>query len=109
MKHIADVIVRLASKRIFIKIDLLTVFHQIPTTEVENTKPAIITSFYLYQFLVMTLGLTNVAQFFERFLHSVHLLSSESPKQYAQYLRMLFERLNSHSSVINVAKCILGV
>lgn len=77
--------------------------------------------FGLFEFNVMTFGLCNAAQSFQRLMDAVlrelefaHcyiddiLVASTDPVQHRQHLRIIFERLRAHGLSINVAKCRFG-
>lgn len=119
--HIQDVQHQLHGKKVFSTIDLEKAYHQIPMTEEDIGKTAIITPFGLFEFTRMPFGLCNAAQTFQRFIHSVTkdlnfiytylddiLVFSENESEHKQHLRELFERLRHYGLTINISKCKFG-
>ena len=69
--HIQDFASQLAGKIIFLKIDFIHGYHQIPVTPSDIPKTAIITPFGLYEYLRMPFGFKNAAQAFQRLMDTV--------------------------------------
>ncbi|GBN10791.1 Transposon Ty3-I Gag-Pol polyprotein [Araneus ventricosus] len=112
----------LKDKVIFSKIDLIKSCYQIPITEEDKPKTAIITPFGLYEFNVMSFGLPNVPATFQRFINEVFygldflfpylddvLVASTSEEEHKENLKFVFERLDKYGLRINVSKSVLGV
>ena len=119
--HIQDFTYRLEGKSVFSTIDLVRAYHQIPVAEEDVPKTAVCTPFGLFEFTVMTFGLRNAAQTFQRHLNSLIsdldfcyvyiddiLVFSRDEAEHVEHLKMLFSRLREHHIVINPTKCVFG-
>ncbi|XP_064470019.1 uncharacterized protein LOC135384762 [Ornithodoros turicata] len=118
--HVQDLIAHLHGARLFLKVDLVRAYHQIPVEDVG--KSAITTPFGLFEFLRMTFCLRNAAQTFQRSIDSVIrglpfvfayiddlLIASSTPQEHVEHLRALFTLLSDFGIVINAAKSEFGV
>ncbi|XP_037919513.1 uncharacterized protein K02A2.6-like [Hermetia illucens] len=121
IRHIHDATAGLAGKKVFSKIDLIRAFYQILMAEEDIEKTAVITPFGLFEFLVMTFGLRNAGQTFQRLMDKALrgldfavsyiddiLIASDNFEQHLEHLRLVFERLEKFGIVINLSKCVFG-
>lgn len=122
VRHIIDFTHNLAGATIFSTIDLVKAYQQIPVNEADICKTAITTSFGLFEFPFMTFGHRNAGQTFQRFMDDVMrglefcylyiddiLVYSRTPEEHAAHLRILFQRLQEYSLVVNPSKCKLAI
>lgn len=112
--HLQDFTAALQGAIIFSDVDLVRAYHQILVAPDDIPKTAITMPFGLFEFLKMPFGLCNAAQMFQRFMNQgldfVYLyiddllIASSSPEEHLQHLRLVFQHLEEHSLLINVAK-----
>ena len=118
LPNMLDFADRLNGCCIFSKIDLQKGYWQIPMSEDDIAKTAVITPFGLYEFLVLAFGLRNAGSSFQRMMDRVirslpfvfcYLddlrVASRSPQEHMEHLFILFKRLREFGLVINLEKC----
>ena len=111
---------QLAKARVFSKIVLRSGYHQIKIRPEDVPKIAFSTRYGLYEYLVMSFGLTNVLAYFMYLMNSVFMLEldkfvvmfiddiliySENEADHAEYLRIVLSRLREHKLYAKFSKC----
>ncbi|GFW25417.1 hypothetical protein TNCV_3721451 [Trichonephila clavipes] len=112
----------LKGNRIFSKIDLFKAYFQIPISEEDKEKIAILTPFGLFEFNVMSFGLRNAPSTFQHFINEVLfglefvfpflddiLVASKNEEQHKTHLKLVFDRLQKYGLRVNISKSTLGV
>ena len=104
----------------FSKIDLRSVYHQIKIRWEDVPKTAFTTRYGLYEYLVMSFGLTNAPAHFMYLMNSVFmpeldkfvvvfiddiLIYSKSKEEHAEHLRIVLQRLRDHKLYAKFSKC----
>jgi hypothetical protein len=111
---------QLAGARVFYKVDRRSGYHQIKICPEDVPKIAFSTRYGLYEYLVMSFGLTNAPAHFMYLMNSVFmpeldkfvvvfiddiLIYSKSKEEYAQHLRVILQRLRDHQLYAKFSKC----
>jgi hypothetical protein len=109
-----------AGAKVFSKIDLRSGYHQIKIRPCDIPKTAFSTRYGLYEFLVMSFGLTNAPTYFIYLMNSVFMMEldkfvaifiddiliySKSEKEHAKHLRVVLQRLRDHKLYAKFSKC----
>ncbi|WVZ80149.1 hypothetical protein U9M48_027648, partial [Paspalum notatum var. saurae] len=113
-------LIGLGEPRVFSKIDLRSGYHQIKVREEDIPKTAFSTRYGLYEYLVMSFGLTNAPAFFMYLMNSVFmneldkfvvvfiddiLVYSKNEKEHEEHLRIVLSRLREHKLYAKFSKC----
>ncbi|WVZ89402.1 hypothetical protein U9M48_035815, partial [Paspalum notatum var. saurae] len=111
LPHIDILFDQLAGAKVFSKIDLRSGYYQIKIREEDIPKTAFSTRYGLYEYLVMSFGLTNAPAFFMYMMNSVFmneldkfvvvfiddiLIYSKSEKEHEEHLKIVLTRLREH-------------
>ena len=111
---------QLAKAKEFSKIDLRSGYHQIKIRLEDIPKTTFSTRYGLYEYLVMSFGLTNAPAYFMYLMNSVFmselnkfmvvfiddiLIYSENEADHAERLRIVLSRLREHKLYAKFSKC----
>jgi hypothetical protein len=111
---------QLASARVFSKVDLCSGYHQIKIHPKDVPKTAFSTRYGLYEYLVMSFGLTNAPAHFMYLMNSVFmpemdkfvvvfiddiLVYSKNEEEHEQHLWVILQRLRDHQLYAMFSKC----
>ena len=111
---------QLATAKIFSKIDFRSGYHQIKIRPEDVPKIAFSTRYGLYEYLIMSFGLTNAPACFMYLMNSVFmpeldkfvvvviddiLIYSKNEADHAKHLRVVLSRLREHKLYAKFSKC----
>jgi hypothetical protein len=111
---------QLAGAKVFSKIDLRSGYHQIKIRPSDIPKIAFFTRYGLYEYLVMSFGLTNAPAYFMYLMNSVFmpeldkfimvfiddiLIYSKNLEDHARHLHIILQRLRDHHLYAKFSKC----
>jgi hypothetical protein len=111
LPRIEDLFDQLRGASVFSKIDLRLGYHQLRIQPLDIPKTTFITKYGLYEFTVMSFGLTNAPAFFMNLMNNVFMdyldkfvvvfiddimIYYQSEAEHADHLRMVLQRLREH-------------
>jgi hypothetical protein len=120
LPRIEDLFDQLRGANVFSKIDLRSGYHQLRIRPSDIPKTTFITKYGLYEFTVMSFGLTNAPTFFMNLMNSVFmdyldkfvvvliddiLIYSQSEEENAYHLRMVLRKLRERQLYAKLSKC----
>ena len=121
VRTLQDFTSELSGKKVFSKIDLMKGYHQIPVSDSDIRKTAVITPFGLFIFPRTPFGLKNAGQDFQRLMDEILgdlprvyvyiddiLVASVDQRQHLEDLDNVFKTLSANGMVIQRSKCVLG-
>ncbi|KAK1693160.1 hypothetical protein QYE76_009857 [Lolium multiflorum] len=106
--------------RVFSKIDLRTGYHQLKVRESDIPKTAFTTRYGLFEYTVMSFGLTNAPAYFMNLMNKVFmkyldkfvvvfiddiLIYSKNEEEHAEHLRIVLGTLRDHQLYAKFSKC----
>jgi hypothetical protein len=111
---------QLVRAKVFSKIELRSDYHQIKIQSSDNPKTAFSTKYELYEFLVMSFGMTNAPAYFMYLMNSVFmpeldkfvvvfiddiLVYSKNEEEHVGHLHVVLQRLREHHLYAKLSKC----
>jgi hypothetical protein len=121
LPRIEDLFDQLRGASMFSKIDLRSGYHQLRIRPSDIPKTTFITKYGLYEFTVMSFGLTNAAAaFFMNLMNSLFmdylnkfvvvfiddiLIYSQTKEEHVDHLKMVLQRLREHQLYVKLSKC----
>jgi hypothetical protein len=111
---------QLAGAKVFSKVDLRSGYHQIKIRLEDISKTAFSTRYGLYEYLVMSFGLTNAPAHFMYLMNSVFmsmldkfimvfiddmLIYSKNEEEHMKHLWIILQRLREHQFYTKFSKC----
>jgi hypothetical protein len=120
LPRIIDLFNQLSGATVFSKMDLRSGYHQIKIRAEDIPKTAFTTRYGLYEYTVMSFGLTNALATFMRLMNSVFmeyldkfvvvyiddiLIYSKTEEEHAKHLRLALTKFHEHRLYAKFSKC----
>jgi hypothetical protein len=111
---------QLAGAKVFSKVNLHSGYHQIKIRPEDVPKTAFSTRYGLYEYVVISFGLTNAPAHLMYLMNSIFMLEldkfvvvfiddiliySKSEEEHARHLRIILQRLRDHQLYAKFSKC----
>jgi hypothetical protein len=120
LPKIEDLFDQLNGAKVFSKIDLRTGYHELKVHESDIPKTAFTTRYGLFEYTVMSFGLTNAPSYFMNLMNKVFmkfldkfvvvfiddiLIYSKTEEEHAEHLRLVLGTLREHQLYAKFSKC----
>jgi hypothetical protein len=120
LPKIEDLFDQLNGAKVFSKIDLRTGYHQLKVRESDIPKTAFTTRYGLFEYTVISFGLTNAPAYFMNLMNKVFmnfldkfmvvfiddiLVYSKTEEEHAEHLRLVLGTLREHQLYAKFSKC----
>jgi hypothetical protein len=117
---IEDLFDQMRGARVFSKIDLRSGYHQMKIRPSDIPKTAFSTRYGLYEFIVMSFGLTNAPAYFMNLMNKVFmeyldrfvvvfiddiLIYSKNDSDHEEHLQMVLQKLRDNQLYAKFSKC----
>jgi hypothetical protein len=119
MPRIVDLLDQLHGACVFSKIVLRSGYHQLKIRECDIPKTAFVSRYGMYEYTVMSFGLTNAPAYFMYLMNKVFmymdkfivvfiddiLVYSRSEEEHKEHLRLVLQKLREHRLYAKLSKC----
>jgi hypothetical protein len=119
LPRIEDMFDQMKGASVFLKIDLRSGYHQLKIRESDIPKTAFRTRYRLYEYTVMSFGLTNAPAYFMYLMNKVFMeyldkfvvvfiddiLIFSKTEEHEKHLRIVLEKLRSNQLYAKFSKC----
>jgi hypothetical protein len=120
LPRIEDLFDQMRGARVFSKIDLRSGYHQMKIWPLDVPKTTFLTRYGLYEFTVMSFGLTNAPAYFMNLMNKVFmeyldrlvvvfiddiLIYSKSESDHEEHLRLVLQKLRDNQLYAKYSKC----
>jgi hypothetical protein len=120
LPRIEDLFDQMKGASVFSKIDLRSEYHQLKIQESDIPKTAFRTRYGLYEYIVMSFGLTNAPAYFMYLMNKTFmeyldkfiivfiddiLIFSKMMEEHEEHLRLVLEKLRSYQLYAKFSKC----
>jgi hypothetical protein len=120
LPHIDILFDQLVGVKVFSKIDLHSSYHRIKIHAKDIPKMAFTTRYGLYEYLVVSFGLTNAPAHFMYLINSVFMLEfdkfvivfidgilvcSKTMEEHKEHLQIVLQQLQEHQLYVKFSKC----
>jgi len=120
LPRIDDLFYQLSGARVFSKIDLRLGYFQLKIKEEDIPKTVFTTRYGLYEYIVMSFGLTNAPASFMNLMNKIFmeyldkfvvvfiddiLIYSKNEEDHARHLRLVLDKLREHQLYAKFSKC----
>jgi hypothetical protein len=120
LPKIEDLFDQMNGAHVFSKIDLRTGYHQLKVRESDIPKTAFTTRYRLYEYTVMSFGLTNAPAYFMNLMNKVFMeyldkfvvvfiddipVYSKTEEEHEEHLRLVLGTLREHQLYAKFSKC----
>ena len=123
LPKIEDLFDQMNGARVFSKIDLRTGYHQLKIRETDIPKTAFTTRYGLFEYTVMSFGLTNAPAYFMNLMNKIFmeyldkfvvvflddiLIYSKTEEEHAEHLHLVLETLREHQLYAKLSSVSFG-
>jgi hypothetical protein len=120
LPRIEDLFDQMRGATVFSKIDLRSSYHQLKIRTEDTPKTAFTTRYGLYEFLIMSFGLTNAPTYFMNLMNKVFmeyldqfvvvfiddiLVYSQNEEAHEEHLRLVLQKLRNNQLYAKISKC----